>query len=69
MSRICTIALLDGGPADGQRVGTAATSELDAPEVVITHEGKEHRYVAAQGPIADRWRQDGVALYSWKGVL
>lgn len=68
MRNVCTTALLDGGPADGDRVATTST-ELDAPEVIVTHEGIRHRYVAAQGPVADRWRQDGVALYSWKGPL
>jgi hypothetical protein len=68
MSRPCTSALLDGGPADGDRVPTVST-ELDAPEVIVRRDGEQHRYVAAQGPIADRWRQDGVALYSWKGPL
>ncbi|MEK6310110.1 MAG: hypothetical protein V4737_16910 [Curtobacterium sp.] len=66
---ICTTALLDGGPSDGDRVDTAATTELDAPEIVVTHQGQKHRYVAATGPIADRWRQSGVALYGWAGPL
>lgn len=66
---ICTTALLDGGPSDGERVPIAPATELDAPEVVSSHEGTKHLYVAAVGPIADRWRQSGVALYSWKGAL
>jgi hypothetical protein len=57
------MALLDGGPCDGKRVAT----ELDAPEVLVSHEGVRHRYIAATGPVADRWRQDGVVLYSWEG--
>lgn len=69
MRGVCTVALLDGGPADGDCVATAATTELDAPEVFVTHDGIRHRYVASTGPIADRWRQDGIALYSWKGPL
>jgi hypothetical protein len=66
---ICTTALLDGGPSDGERVPIAGATELHAPEVITTHEGQKHRYIAAVGPIADRWRQTGVALYSWKGAL
>ena len=66
MTGICTTALLDGGPRDGDRVAIPAASELSAPEVVVNHDGTTHRYAAATGPIADRWRQTGVALYTWQ---
>lgn len=66
---ICTTALLDGGPSDGERVPITGATELHAPEVIVPHEGQQHRYVAAVGPIADRWRRTGVALYSWEGAL
>ena len=66
MSGFCTTALLDGGPNDGDRVAIPAATELSAPEIVVQHLGITHRYVAAVGPVADRWRRSGVALYSWE---
>jgi len=36
---ICTTALLDGGPSDGERVHIAAATELHAPEVIVPHGG------------------------------
>jgi hypothetical protein len=66
MTGICSTALLDGGPADGERVHIAAATELTAPEVVVQRDGVTHRYVPAVGPIADRWWKTGVALYTWR---
>jgi len=66
VSGVCTTALLDGGPKDGRHVPISETTGLAAPEVVVEHDGTTHRYVAAVGPVADRWRRSGVALYSWE---
>jgi len=66
VSGVCRTALLDGGPKDGRQVAISEAAGLAAPEVVVEHDGITHRYVAAVGPSADRWRRSGVALYSWQ---